>query len=209
MFGLVILCLGSGTLTFPYMFYENGLVLSLVLIAIGALVSVYTGYLIVKCAEYCEASRYEDIAMKLYGKRCSIFTSVMILVTMLGFVIAYIVLLKSLLPQTINEFMKDDDKLPDWIGDTTLGNIIWSVIFSYGLVFPLTLARGLSALRFASLFSFFCGIYVVLVITFVCLCDRSVNPDLGGSLSKAASQFSLTAYGFFNCFPLIVFSFMY
>ena len=100
-FGLVILCLGSGTLTFPYIFYANGLIFSVLLIALGAAISVYTGWLIVKTADYCEATRYEDIAEKLYGRNMSRFTSVMILVTMLGFVIAYIVLLKSLLPETI------------------------------------------------------------------------------------------------------------
>jgi len=202
-FGLVILCLGSGTLTFPYIFYENGLVFSVLLIALGAVISMYTGWLIVKTAEYCNATRYEDIAMELYGKNMSRFTSV----TMLGFVIAYIVLLKSLLPQTIEAV--SGSTLPGWMGDTTGGHIFWSALFSYAVVFPLTLARKLSALRFSSLFSFFCGIYVVLVLVFVCLCDRDVNPDLGASLEKVASEFRLTAGGIFNCFPLIVFSFMY
>ena len=91
----MILCLGSGTLTFPYIFYVNGLVLGTLLILAGAAISVYTGWLVVKCAEYCEASRYEEIALKLYGKGMSRFTSVMILFTMLGFVIAYIVLVSS------------------------------------------------------------------------------------------------------------------
>ena len=68
------------------------------LIFFGASISVYTGWLIVKCAEYCNATRYEDIAMQLYGKSMSRFTSVMILFTMMGFVVAYIVLLKTLLP---------------------------------------------------------------------------------------------------------------
>ena len=95
---MVILCLGSGTLTFPYIFYANGLVFGVLLIAFGASISVYTGWLVVKCAEYREATRYEDIARKLYGSRFSTFTSCMLLLTMLGFVIAYIVLLKSLLP---------------------------------------------------------------------------------------------------------------
>ena len=90
--------MGSGTLTFPYIFYANGLVVGSLLIAFGSSISVYTGWLVVKCSQYCEATRYEDIAMKLYGTRCSKFTSVMILLTMLGFVIAYIVLLKTLLP---------------------------------------------------------------------------------------------------------------
>ena len=91
-FSLVILCLGSGTLTFPYIFYANGLVLGVSLILFGAFVSVYTGWLIIKCAEEYRAKRFEDIALQLYGRKCATFTSIMILLTMLGFVIAYIVL---------------------------------------------------------------------------------------------------------------------
>ena len=204
---MVILCLGSGTLTFPYIFYANGLFMGILLIALGASISVYTGWLIVKCAEYCNATRYEDIALKLYGRKMSRFTSVMILLTMLGFVIAYIVLLKTLLPQTLQAVMSRD--LPDWMADTTGGHIFWSFLFSYAVVFPLTLVRKLSALRFSSLFSFFCGIYVVMVLVCVCLFDRDVNPDLGESLSTAATQFNVSASGIFNSFPLIVFSFMY
>ena len=204
---MVILCLGSGTLTFPYIFYANGLVFGVLLILFGAGISVYTGWLVVKCAEYCDAARYEDIATQLYGSRCSKFSSVMILLTMLGFVIAYIVLLKSLLPQTIEALT--GNTLPSFIGDTTGGHIFWSALFSYAVVLPLALVRKLSALRFASLFSMFCGIYVVLVLAFVCLCDRDITPDLGASLSEAASKLDITAKGVFNSFPLIVFSFMY
>ena len=97
-FGLVILCLGSGTLTFPYIFYANGLFLGCLLIIFGATISVYTGWLVVKCAEHCNATRYEDIALQLFGRGMSRFTSVMILFTMLGFVIAYIVLVSLLHP---------------------------------------------------------------------------------------------------------------
>jgi amino acid permease len=95
------------------------------------------------------------------------------------------------------------------MGDTTGGHVFWSALFCYAVVFPLTLVRKLSALRFSSLFSFFCGIYVVMVLVLVCLCNREINPDLGQSLSKAASGFDITAAGIFNSFPLIVFSFMY
>ena len=100
-------------------------------------------------------------------------------------------------------------ELPGFMGDTTGGHIFWSGLFTYIVVFPLTLARKLSALRFSSLFSFFCGIYVVLVLVFVPLCDRKVTPDIGASLKEAASSFNLSANGIFTSFPLIVFSFMY
>ena len=69
--------------------------ISVALIVFGAAVSVYTGWLIVKCADLVGAKRYEDIALKLYGRRMATFTSIMMLLTMLGFVIAYIVLVSN------------------------------------------------------------------------------------------------------------------
>ena len=102
-----------------------------------------------------------------------------------------------------------DGTLPNFMGDTAGGHLFWSALFCYAVVFPLSLVRKLSALRFSSFFSFFCGIYVVLVLIFVCLANRDITPDLGGSLSAAATKFDITATGIFNSFPLIVFSFMY
>ena len=94
-FSIVILCLGSGTLTFPFIFYANGIYLGFGLILFGASISVFSGWLIVQCAEELGARRYEDIALKLYGRNMATFTSVMMLLTMLGFVIAYIVLVSA------------------------------------------------------------------------------------------------------------------
>ena len=95
------------------------------------------------------------------------------------------------------------------MADTTTGHVFWAATFSYGVIFPLSLFRKISALRFASLFSFFCGTYVVLVLVMICLFDREVTPDLGGSLEEAATTMNMTAFSLFNSFPLIVFSFMY
>jgi amino acid permease len=40
--------------------------------------------------------------MLTYGRKMTTFTSIMMLVTMMGFVIAYLVLLKDLLPQVVS-----------------------------------------------------------------------------------------------------------
>ena len=103
-FSIVILCLGSGTLTFPYIFYANGVYLGLGLILFGATISVFAGWLIVQCAEECGARRYEDIALKLYGRNMATFTSLMMLLTMLGFVIAYIVLVSFIITNLTSSF---------------------------------------------------------------------------------------------------------
>ena len=102
-----------------------------------------------------------------------------------------------------------DKPLPEWLDDNTLGHIIWSVIFCYAVIFPLAMARKISALKYSSYFSFFCGMYVVLVICLTCLTNRKVNPDLKESLRVATTEVNISVTGIFNSFPLIVFSFMY
>ena len=46
-FNLMAACLGAGILTIPYTMYANGMVLGSLLIIIAALLSYYTGYLLV------------------------------------------------------------------------------------------------------------------------------------------------------------------
>jgi amino acid permease len=93
-FSLIILCLGAGTLTIPYVFYSNGIFFGLVLLAFGAVASIYTGWLIVLCCHKLNASRYEDIAMATYGKKASRITSFCMLACLIGFVVSYIVLVR-------------------------------------------------------------------------------------------------------------------
>jgi len=66
-FSLVVICLGAGTITIPYVIYQNGIILGSVFILMGAAVSFYAGYLIAYCAEKTGGKCYEDIANRLYG----------------------------------------------------------------------------------------------------------------------------------------------
>ena len=67
LFSLISCTLGSGTISIPYAVMMNGYVLGPLLISIGAALSYYTGMLIVKCAEHTGRTRYEDIALALFG----------------------------------------------------------------------------------------------------------------------------------------------
>ena len=95
-FSLIILCLGAGTLSIPYVFYTNGLVFGTVLLLLGGLLSIYTGWLVVLCCDKLNATRYEDIAMATYGKKASVITSACMLACLIGFVMSYIVLVSLL-----------------------------------------------------------------------------------------------------------------
>ena len=63
----------------------------MLLIVIGAAMSIYTGMLIVISSNHTNRHRYEDIALALYGRKMSLFTSVMNLLCLIGFIVAYIV----------------------------------------------------------------------------------------------------------------------
>lgn len=95
-FSLIILCLGAGTLSIPYVFFANGVVFGTILLVLGAIVSIYTGWLVVICCHKLNASRYEDIAMATYGKKASVLTSICMLACLIGFVMSYIVLVRSI-----------------------------------------------------------------------------------------------------------------
>lgn len=99
--------------------------------------------------------------------------------------------------------------LPNILSGSFEGQVFWAFLFCYTVVFPLTLARKVSVLRFASLFSFICGVYVVLVLVFVCLCDRDLNQSVGPGLKIATTKVNVSLNGIFSSFPLVVFSFMY
>lgn len=68
--------------------------------------------------------RYEDIALILYGYKMSVFAAFLIIVNLLGVVIAYIVLIKALIPQTI-------ESMSNGGGSRFIKNeILWATIVS-------------------------------------------------------------------------------
>ncbi len=90
-FSLIAATLGAGTITFPYAMQQNGLIWGSILIIIGALVSYYTGMLIVTCTNATKKNRYEDIALHLFGRRMYIMTGVLNIICLGGFLLNYIV----------------------------------------------------------------------------------------------------------------------
>ena len=97
-FSLIAATLGSGTISFAYAVMMNGYVLGPLLIAMGAAVSYFTGMLIVKCSEKTGRTRYEDIALAIYGKKVSRLTSFLNLICLMGFTFSYIVYVKKAIP---------------------------------------------------------------------------------------------------------------
>ena len=119
-FSLIAATLGAGTLTFAYAMMMNGIILGLILILLGALFSYYTGMLLVKVSDATQVNRFEDFAFKLYGSRCRSITSVLNLLCLMGFIMSYIVYIKSMVPEILQIFWTKDE-LPKWIGPSKEG----------------------------------------------------------------------------------------
>jgi amino acid permease len=91
-FSLIIICMGAGTITIPFVFYTNGLILGCFFVLLGGFLSLYTGYLITYCAQKTGGSSFEEISYHLYGTRGMRFTAFCNICCNIGFLISYIVL---------------------------------------------------------------------------------------------------------------------
>lgn len=76
-------------------------------------------------------------------------------------------------------------------------------------MFPLSIPRELSALRFTSAFSVMVSFYIVLVICVECWMDHGSSPTVGQGFSRAHDELNIEVLTLFNCLPLIIFAFMY
>ena len=63
--------------------------------------------LIVKASEATDRTRYEDIALALFGKRMALATSILNLVCLIGFTFTYVVYVKKAMPFIVELFVKD------------------------------------------------------------------------------------------------------
>lgn len=94
-FSLVIICLGAGTITIPYTFYELGFLLGSVAIIFGGLISVFAGWMLAYACSKTNASCYEECAMVCFGKKAQIATSISMIACNGGFCLSYIVLVSN------------------------------------------------------------------------------------------------------------------
>jgi amino acid permease len=175
-FSAIQVTLGAGILTFPYAIMENGVIWGTILVFIGAFVSWYIASLLILASDHCGKVRYEDIALVMYGRKFAIFTSILILVSLLGINMSYIVYMQTAIPDIIGLFT-DKKNLPEFIGDTDWGHRFWGTALSFIVLLPMSIPRQTNSLRYFSAMGVICSLYLALGLFFLFWCDRTLVPS--------------------------------
>lgn len=186
---------GAGILSLPYAINLAGLYEGIVIFILGMIVSLYTCQLLVLSAEKTGKLTYESIGNELFGPRMRVFAEINMIVNNYGTVIAYIVLLKDLIPNSLHLFGVKSAILEN--------SYMWGTLITMGIVYPLSLMKQISALRYTSLLSFLSCVYLAIAVIIGFFTMRS---DPGERFAHApAAEFS--AYSFFTSTGFVVFSF--
>lgn len=93
-----------GTISFPYAVSVNGLILGPILIVLGAVVSYFSGMLIVYVSSKTKTDRYEDMARTLFNKRIEKIVCILNIICLMSFSMSYIVFIKQTVPFIIEKF---------------------------------------------------------------------------------------------------------
>jgi len=205
---LTVICLGAGIFAAFYIYYALGVLIGTLTLTGGIVVTAIVSWMIVRCAEHFDAKIYEEIAMKAYGPKTAKFTIVMELMCQLGFIIAYVVLLKTLLPVTIEQIIRR--QLPTLINESSLGQTVWALVFCFCVILPMSIPRKLSSARYSNIVSFVLSMYFSLALVLICIFNKELVPDLQTNMWQAAFKPQMDILpGIVSCIPLMIFCVMY
>lgn len=148
---------GAGILTLPYAVNLSGMTVALLINLLGMCVSFHTSRLLVICAVKTGIYNYTYIGEELYGPRMRKLGEVSMMLTNFGITVAYLVLIKGLIPYSLSHLGVSDP--------VATSEIFWGVAITVVIVYPLALFKDIQALNYTSVIGFLACLYLTLVIT--------------------------------------------
>jgi len=160
---------GGGTLALPQCMLESGLPCTITYFVICATMCAWSLHSLILVGSKTKANSFYDIAKRLFGKKVAVAIEVLLIINLMLAAIAYLVMVKNLLPKALQIELHTTDSNP-WTSSTFLVPGIAVLIVS-----PLALMPKVGALRYASLCGFCLVIYLtcITVYTFFEYCDQS------------------------------------
>lgn len=193
-FNILASTMGAGILTLPYAINLAGLYFGIVLIIIGMIFSLYTSQLLIIVAETLGIHSYQIIGDKLFGNKMRVFTNINLIINNYGSAIAFLVLLKSLIPLILSKLGTDNEVLTN--------EYFWGSMVSLFIIFPLCLYKQITSLRYTSAICFISLIYLAasMIVGFFSMTNTPSSKISGAPGMKFSFEV-------FEVFPIIIFVF--
>lgn len=187
-FNMCSATLGAGALSLPYAFEQVGAAGGLALLLLTACTAHYSVVLLISAIERTGARSYEELTVRLFGKRLGFLVELNIIAFCFGTVIAYTVAVGDLLEPLIA--LRAVRAAAPWVGRRVVMCLFWACC-----MLPLSLVERISALQCTSLFGVVALFYLGLsVVVHALLHALHVVPEerhhalAGAALAAAAAE---------------------
>ncbi|XP_057293115.1 sodium-coupled neutral amino acid transporter 5-like [Hydractinia symbiolongicarpus] len=169
-FTLVSTMIGGGLLSLPFAYEQGGFAVGSVVLVFVLAASTYGGFLIINSKKYCSGrvKNIEDVAKVAFGKKGQLVAQILLIILLYLCTVAYFILITDQM-EPILIFAVGPGTV--WSKKLTLLSFVLAVVF------PISLLKNLSALKYTSSLSVICG-----VLLCCCVVYRSVKSDLGGPI---------------------------
>lgn len=178
------------------------MVLGLLIIVVGAVATNFSLRLLITCSELGQARSYMDLSSATGGRKLAAFTQTVVCMNLFGTCVGYLVGSAELIQLAIKTFMGSDTH--SVVADRQA--LILALTFVF--VLPLSLFRSLEPLRFSSLFSIVCIVFMtlVIVIKYFQFVHQGFAPTISYQLSHLI-LFDWRLTHLLEAIPLVVFAF--
>lgn len=150
---------GAGLLSLPFTFKRSGLLVGSLAMLIMAALNTFSMVVIARCCELSGSYSYKDMAQAALGPLGGTVVAAIMALYTLGSCVSFVVLLGDFLPALICE---DGCNTP---AQALFGQrIVMQAMVGWAVLYPLSLPRQLSALRYTSSLSAACIVYTSLMI---------------------------------------------
>ena len=208
MFSLFAATFDVGIITLPYLAAQNGVGATTILIVYGAVSSYFTSMLLVDWADKIGKTRYQDFAMHCWGPTASKVVGWCNIISFLGFVISYIVFVKTLIPQIL-KLTLGESSVPDMLGEGQWkGELIWGTVYVIFIMLPLSIPKKIGSLEYFSTLGWICAVYITFCFIALFFWDKSLVPDISKNIVDA-KYFVTSLSGIAEAMPYILFSYMF
>ncbi|EPY27788.1 amino acid transporter [Strigomonas culicis] len=204
---LAAVTLGSGIITLPAAFQASGVIVSIIVLIVITLSTVYSVYLLAQAVEKSKRTlnSYEELARGLLGVGWDYLAAFNMWMFCFGSCVSYVISTGDLISRatddpSVNEFIRST-----W-GKRVLVIIVWSVT-----MLPLSLPKEINSLRYFSVIGVSCMVYFVIVIIVHASTNgfengKAVNPlqmfKTGNNALVGFSQFIFAYLCQTNCFEV-------